>query len=196
MEDRYAEYLRFVQPCPKSPSQPPVAKIILWRFIPPLRMVLELMSAGITPPLSLILAHAPDRNPLTASVLPLYHESLQVAAAPAGSRPFPALSPRIFPQVPGPLPRRSLWCSYSLSSHRTSAFPCPSQGRQPTNSHTTTSVRRCFSELQSFTHVQAPGFARHPGRSHRKAWFPTPRAAVTSTSTPISVRYLPEQWIC
>ena len=61
---------------------------------------------------------------------------------------------------------------------------------------TTTSVRRLFSGLQSFTHVQAPGFARHPGRSHRKAWFPTPRAAVTFTSTHISVRYLSEQWIC
>ena len=116
--------------------------------------------------------------------------------SPAGSRSFPALSPRIFPRVPGPLPRRSPWCVYSFlpMGHRPSPFPKWVGMSQ--NVRTTTSVRRLFSGLQSFTHVQAPGFARHPGRSHRKAWFPTPRAAVTFTSTHISVRYLPEQWIC
>ncbi len=40
------------------------------------------VSPSVTPALSLIRAHAPDLNPLTASVLPLYHESLQVAARP------------------------------------------------------------------------------------------------------------------
>jgi len=115
---------------------------------------------------------------------------------PAGRRPFPALSPQIFPQLPGPLPRRSLWCTYSFlpTGHRPSPFP--KQVGTPQKSRTTTSVRRLLTRLQSFANVQASGFARHPGRSHRRAWFPTPRAAVTSTSTHISVRYLPEQWIC
>ena len=68
------------------------------------------MSPGITPAFSLILAHAPNLSPLAASVLPSYHESLQVAAPPAGSRPFPTLSLRIFLYVQGPLPRLLLWC--------------------------------------------------------------------------------------
>ncbi len=47
--------------------------------------------------------------------------------APAGSRPFPALSPRIFPQMLEPLPRRSAWCTCSLlpMRHR----PSPSYQR-------------------------------------------------------------------
>jgi hypothetical protein len=89
--------------------------------------------------------------------------------APAGRRPFPALSPRICLQVPGPLPRRSPWCIYSFlpMGHRPSPFP--KQVGMPQKSRATTSARRLFSGLPSFTHVQAPGFARHPGRSHRRS---------------------------
>lgn len=89
--------------------------------------------------------------------------------APAGRRPFPALSPRIFLQAPGPLPRRSPWCidSFLPMGHRPSPFP--KQVGMPQKSRATTSARRLFSGLQSFTHVQAPGFARHPGRSHRRS---------------------------
>ena len=85
------------------------------------------MSPGVTPALSLILAHAPDLNPLTASVLPLYRESLQVAAPPAGSRPFPTLSLRIFLYVQGPLPRLLLWCFHPFLPTRLR----PSQRRHP-----------------------------------------------------------------
>jgi len=89
--------------------------------------------------------------------------------APAGRRPFPALSPRIFLQVPGPLPRssRRCACSFLHAGHRPSPFPnkvgtaqIPAQ-RLPCGGW--------FSGLQPFTHVQAPGFARHPGRSHRRS---------------------------
>ena len=91
--------------------------------------------------------------------------------APAGSRPFPALSPRIFPRLPGPLPRRSPWCTYSFlpTGHRPS--PSPKWVGTPQISRTTTSVRRLFTRLQSFANVQASGFARHPGRSHRRACY-------------------------
>jgi len=47
------------------------------------------MSASITSPLSLILAHASDLGPLIASVSPLYHESLQVAARPCWAEILP-----------------------------------------------------------------------------------------------------------
>ena len=91
--------------------------------------------------------------------------------APAGSRPFPALSPRIFPRLPGPLPRRSPWCTDSFlpTGHRPS--PSPKWVGTPQISRTTTSVRRLLTRLQSFADVQASGFARHPGRSHRRARF-------------------------
>jgi hypothetical protein len=49
------------------------------------------VSPGVTPALSLILAHAPDQNPLTASILPLYHEPLQVAARPCWKSAFPSV---------------------------------------------------------------------------------------------------------
>lgn len=45
--------------------------------------------------------------------------------APAGRSTFPALPPRILLQMPGPLPRRSLWCACSFlpTGHRPSPKP-------------------------------------------------------------------------
>lgn len=91
--------------------------------------------------------------------------------APAGSRPLPALSPRIFPQMPGPLPRRSPWCTRSFLPTGLRPSPSPKWVGTPQHFRTTTSVRALFSRLQSFTNVQASGLARHPGRSHRRARF-------------------------
>ena len=54
------------------------------------------MSASITSPLSLILAHASDLSPLIASVSPLYHESLQVAARPCWELALPDVISSIF----------------------------------------------------------------------------------------------------
>jgi hypothetical protein len=71
-------------------------------------------------------AHAPELNSTTASVLPMYHESMQVAACPCWKLAAPpALSPRIFPRLPGPLPRRSPWCicSFLPTGHRPSPSP-------------------------------------------------------------------------
>jgi hypothetical protein len=35
----------------------------------------------------------------------------RLSPVPAGRWPFPALAPRYFPRMPGPIPRWSLWCS-------------------------------------------------------------------------------------
>jgi hypothetical protein len=51
--------------------------------------------------------------------------------APAGNRPFPTLSPQVFPRVPGPLPRWDPMVHSPVSSHRTSAFPTYLLGRLP-----------------------------------------------------------------
>jgi len=46
-------------------------------------------SESITPPSSLILAHAPDQNPLVDFGCPYFNESLQVAASPCWEMAFP-----------------------------------------------------------------------------------------------------------
>ena len=93
--------------------------------------------------------------------------------APAGRRPFPALSPRIFPQVPGPLPRSSRRCTCSLLPAGRRPSPFPNKVGTAQSSAQRLPCGAWFSRLQSFTHVQAPGFARHPGRSHHRAGLST-----------------------
>lgn len=127
------------------------------------------MSPGIIPAFSLVRAHAPDFDPLTASVLPLHPESLQVAARPCWKEALPGvisanLSPGAWTLIPA-LPMVHL--PFLPMGHRPSPFP--KQVGMPHKSRATTSARRLFSGLQSFAHVQAPGFARHPGRSHRRS---------------------------
>ena len=67
---------------------------------------------GITLPSSLLQAHAPDQNPLSASVFPCAESLRRLWRIPAGSWPFPTLSLRILLHVPGSLPRLLLWCVY------------------------------------------------------------------------------------
>ncbi len=61
------------------------------QVLPALRTGLKPVSPGITPALSLIQAHAPDRNPPSASGSPLCLESLQVAARPCWMSAFPSV---------------------------------------------------------------------------------------------------------
>src|SRR5215510_4204984 len=80
--------------------------------------------------------------------------------------PFPAFSPRLFPQMRGPIPRRFPWCTHPLlpRGHR----PSPRWNRLGTPQDPYSDFRTgMISGLQSFADVQASGFARHPGRSYR-----------------------------
>jgi hypothetical protein len=67
--------------------------------------------------------------------------------APAGSRTFPTLSLRIFPRVPGPIPRRPPRCVHSFlpSGHRPS--PILQRVGAQRISWTATSVQGVFSRL-------------------------------------------------
>jgi len=56
-----------------------------------------------------------------------------------------------------------------VSSLKTLAFPSVISGRRSATARTATSVRIVLSGLQSFRYVQAPAFARHPGRSYLRA---------------------------
>ena len=87
--------------------------------------------------------------------------------APAAMWSFPAFVPRIFPQMLGPLPRRFLWCLYPFLPRGQRPSPC--RDRLGTPHHPYRDFRTGdITGLQSFAHVQASGFARHPGRSYRR----------------------------
>jgi len=102
--------------------------------LPPLSMGFKPMSAGVTPPLSLVRTHAPDRHPPPALVLPLCQESFQVAAHPCWTAALPDvisanLSQRAWTHTP-PAPMVHL----PISSHETTAFPKSRVGRRYRNS--------------------------------------------------------------
>jgi len=128
-------------------------------------------SEGITPPSLLLLAHAPVQHPPVLFGFPYSAGPCRLLPVPAGSWTFPMLSPQIFPQVSGPLPRWASMVHSPVSSHGNidllqpfteSAFPT-------TSSRKATSHGASFSGLQSFRYVQTPTFARHPGRSYRSS---------------------------
>jgi hypothetical protein len=75
----------------------------------------EVTSKGVTPPSSLLRAHAPDHGPPHASVVPWWWGLCRLSRVPAGPRPFPTLSlpslwrcldpyPAVFVKVPLPIP--------------------------------------------------------------------------------------------
>ena len=106
------------------------------------------MSAGITPPFSLIRAHAPDLNPLTALVLPLNRESLQVAARPCWKEVFPSvISANLSPDACTHTPV-VLLVHIPVSSQETSAFATSRVARHSTISPYGNFCTDSFSGLQ------------------------------------------------
>jgi len=76
----------------------------------------------------------------------------RLLSAPAGHRSFPTLSLRIFPQMPGPLLRRSQEVHMPVSSSLSSAFPSRRMGRLPTTTRKHDFSRHCFRSCRhSFT---------------------------------------------
>jgi hypothetical protein len=129
-------------------------------------MMARTMSVGMPPLSALLRAHAPVLPPPCASVVPSTPGLCRLRSAPAGRRTFPTLSLRIFPCVLGPLPRQLVECLYPFLPPR--QRPAPRSDRvgalQSPYSDCSTAP---FSRLQSFLHVQAHRFARHPDRSYR-----------------------------
>jgi hypothetical protein len=100
------------------------------------------------------------------SVVPPSVGLCRLSQVPAGPWPFPALSPRFFPRMRGPIPRRFPWCTHPFlpRGHR----PSPRWNRLGTPQDPYSDFRTgMISGLQSFAYIQASGFARHPGRSYR-----------------------------
>ena len=130
-----------------------------------------------------------------SSVAPIPRGLCRLSSVPAARWPFPTLSPPLFPQMLGPLPRRFSRCTYPLLPRRHRPSPAWEWLGNTQTVRTATSVRGSFSGLQTVLHVQASGFARHPGRSYRRA---SSRlgAAVAFTSEHMAVCYLPALRIC
>jgi len=173
----------------REPLRPRVGVTSSRHGIPP-------VSPGITLAFSLIRAHAPDLSPLTASVLPSCHESLQVAAYPCWKSTLPSvisanLSLDAWTHTPA-----------APSGAHTRFFP-GNNGLHHTGSG---SAYRKISARQLLCGVASRGGSHslmfRPPDLLATQVAPTAfrsgpvRAAVASTSTHISVCCLPEQWIC
>jgi len=133
------------------------------------RVASSTTSKGITPSSSLLRAHAPNQPPPPDFVVLTFFPEVLAGCCepPAGNRFFPTLSPQIFPQMPGPQPRRSHRVHLPVSSSASSAFLRPLSSRLPVSSANTI-FRGEVSRLSSdISYVQASEFACLPDRSHR-----------------------------
>ena len=77
------------------------------------------------------------------SVVPTSASLRRLLPAPAGRWSFPTLSPRIFPQVSGPLPRWFSLVHVPVTSQRDIGLPRPTSGSASHSFRTATSVRVC-----------------------------------------------------
>ena len=98
-------------------------------------------SAGITPPSSLLLAHAPDHNPPADFSCPYFDGSLQVVANPCWSVALPGIISAILIWVSGPVPRSAPSVLPPVSSRRASASPYRIAVRHARKPRNATSLR-------------------------------------------------------
>jgi hypothetical protein len=153
---------RTIQGPPRAQS--PFARL---RRYPFRRDVFCITSEGVIPPSSLLRTHAPVHYPPLLFGFPYSMGLCRFSPVPAGYWTFPVLSPQIFPQVSGPLPRWVPMVLSPVSSHGNIGLLQPfTESTFPPLSRKATSHGATFSGLQSFRYVQTPTFARHPGRSY------------------------------
>ena len=124
-------------------------------------------SEGITPPSSLIRAHAPDQIPPANFGFPYTAGLCRLSPVPAGRWSFPTLSLQSLHGCLDPYPAvfpRGIY-PFLTGEHRphvrSETFGTPNCLCDAT------STEHAFSGLQSFRYVQAPIFARPPGCTHR-----------------------------
>ena len=124
-------------------------------------------SEGITPPSSLIRAHAPDQFPPADFALLNTAGLCRLSPVPAGKWPFPALSPQSLYRRLDPYPAAPPRCTRSFLPERLRPHLRGNKFGTPNTRRNATSTAGVFSELQSFLYVQAPILARPPGCTHR-----------------------------
>ena len=172
--------------CPPSPRAPLPSLGVTHQ-----RVMSTITSVTVTPPSSLLRAHAPDRSPSRGLAFILALRVFAGCCRPRlvidPSRPYLRKSfPGCLAPYPGGIPKCS--CSLLPLDHRPS-LSSKQVGFQPQS----TQRLQCgltISGLQAFSYVQTSRFARHPGRSHR-CGFIHHRAAVAFTSGHRTVSLLP-----
>ena len=152
-------------------------------------------SEDITPRSQLIRTHAP--NPAGSPFLRFFprSESLcRLLPAPAARGFFPTLSLQIFPQMPGPLPRRVPPSACTCFFPGVIGLPQDTMGRLPVSFRERDFPRASFRGCRHFVMFRPLSLRRLPDRSYRCE---SPhRAAETFTSGHIVLCYLRTLRIC
>ena len=151
-----------------------------WRALPAHGATSRVASEDITPPSSLIRAHASDQVPPGASVVPRTPGPCRLSPVPAGGWPFPTLSLQSLRRRLDPYPAASLECTcpFLPREHRPHATEDAFGTRNCPCNATSTGSR--ISGLQSFVYLQAPTLARPPDCIHRSIFVLGGRAVYTT----------------
>ena len=125
-------------------------------------------SEGVTPPSSLIRAHAPDQNPPVVFGFPYWTGLCRLLPVPTGRWSFPTLSLQSVHRCLDPYPGMPLWCIYPFLPRELQPHPrCTefgaSDNRRNATSTTTPISRRQFRRRR----IQAPMLASPPGCTYR-----------------------------
>ena len=135
--------------------------------LPAARVTSRVTSEGVTPPSSLLRAHAPDHRPLPASVVPWSGSLGRLSRVPAGPWSFPTLSLPSVWRCLDPYPAVFVRCLYPFLPQRQRPHVTGNTFGTRENPCKTIATGSAISGLQSFADVQAPPLARPPDRSHR-----------------------------
>jgi hypothetical protein len=131
----------------------------------------------------------------STSVFPRWRSLRRLSPAPAARRTFPTLSPRIFPWMLDPIPRRSHSVLLPVASAVSSAFPTRSWVGFPRIVRLKRlRAGRRFRGGRYFFMFRPPILCCPPGRPYRCAYYR--RAAGAFTSGQNVLRYLRTHRIC
>jgi hypothetical protein len=153
---------RTIQGPPRAQS--PFAR---WRRYLHRRNVSCIASEGVTPPSSLIRAHAPDQNPPVVFGLPYWTGLCRLLPVPAGRWSFPTLSLQSVHRRLDPYPGMPLWCICPFLPRELQPHPRCTEFGASNNRRNATSTTTPISGRQSFRYVQAPMLASPPGCTYR-----------------------------
>ena len=135
----------------------------------------RILSAGATPPSSLVWTHATNRDPPADFGFPYTVGLCRLLSAPAGNRSLPLLSPQSLCRCLDPYPAAPLRCSHPfLHKEHRPHLTCKRFGTRNHRRYSNFSDEQ-ISGLQSFRYVQAPTLARPPDCSHRRGSSPSGR---------------------
>ena len=110
--------------------------------------------------------------PLASAQWPRFAGRCRLLPTPAASGSFPTLSLRIFPKMPGSVPRWPAPCICPILPTQLRPSPHYPVGRRPQYSRQRLQSGSKFRGRHHSSRLQASWFARHPGRSHHTAQQP------------------------